>query len=392
MKRLMKIVFIFSTILFLNQGLFSQPINGIWTSVKELTDKPKSGPAWQVLFEGAQQKTLRPNLADQNDHTGVFVLAKAIVYVKTGNEKYKSEALQTIQRLVAIGMPGGRTLAWGRNIAAYVMAADLLGYRTSEFESYIHHVADVWRCAQIEVCGGGRKATLREMFEKRPSNWGSHAFASLAAIYRYLGKMDELQAIHDYWVRSVDITKPRPECHDRDYGKKLSKGWANWQTPDGKRDPRWILPQNAKHKKCGINLDGIIPDDMDRGAPFACHIDEKHFHFTKYVWEGLQGLIVAARILDRAGLSIWEVGDKAIYRAAYAAQVRLGFLNNEWKATSKNVGWLLVFLDDVYGTDWLSSLTNPKIKWGYGRGAGWGYVLNGISKKDRKSPALVTKQ
>ena len=92
---------------------------------------------------------------------------------------------------------------------------------------------------------------------------------------------------------------------------------------------------------------------------------------TGYAWEGLQGLIVAARIFARQGKSAWDIGDKALYRAAYALQERL-----KWKATSGNDGWLLVFLDDAYGTNWSSSL-NGSTKWGRGRGAGWGYVLGG---------------
>ena len=360
----------------------SEAVLGIWTSPQELAAKPMSGPAWEAVLAGAQRSISDTDLSDQDNHTGVFVLARAILFGRAPQQfpDYDNAAIAAIEELVARGNPGGRTLAWGRNITAYVLAADLIGYRTAAFEQYLADLADKWECSQItSPYRRGRKATLREMFEKRPNNWGAHAFAALAAIYRYLGKTDDLAAIRAYWIQAV--TGPKPP--GLDYGGDNSKGWHVVED-----DPRWINPHGAG--KCGIDLDGIIPDDMDRGAAFSCDRDEKDFTYTGYAWEGLQGLIVAARILERAGMPIWDAGDQALFRAAYALQVRLGSLNSRWQATSNNSGWLLVFLDAAYGTDWAKSLdSKPKVKWGYGRGAGWGYVLNFDSGGTRSDSAAV---
>ena len=162
----------------------SSPLQGLWTSREELATLPTSGPAWATVLKGAQQATTNPALQDQDNHTSVFVLAKAIVWARTGEARYRTEAIASLEELVRRGFVGGRTLAWGRNLAGYVLAADLLGYRTPAFEEYVRQVAEVWQCSQISACGTSRKATMREMFEKRPSNWGSHAFFSLAVAYR----------------------------------------------------------------------------------------------------------------------------------------------------------------------------------------------------------------
>jgi hypothetical protein len=120
-----------------------------------------------------------------------------------------------------------------------------------------------------------------------------------------------------------------------------------------------------------VVIDGLQPSEMRRSG--ECAFEPA---YTGYAWEGLQPLVGTARMMERAGMSIWELGDGAIYRAAYALQIRLGGSDSMWRATSRNDGWLLIFLDAAYGTEWASSLdSEPAIKFGAGRGAGWGYVL-----------------
>jgi len=342
--------------------------NGIWSSANELSALPMHGPAWWAIRSAAKKPIASLDLSDQNNHAGVFILARALAWARDSSAyaAYRDTVIASIRQLVLRGHPGGRTLAWARNITAYVLAADLIGYRSPEFKDYLANLADVWECSQVSSpYRKGHKATLREMFEKKPNNWGAHAFAALAAIYRYLHRLDALAAIRDYWVQAVEGPKPP----GLDYGEKLCHGWLVDDT-----DPRWINPKNAE--KCGINIDGLLPAEMARADSFSCKTGPEKFVFTRYAWEGLQGLVVAGRILERAGMPIWAAGDSAIYRAAFALQERLGNANPEWRAQSYNDGWLLVFLDDAYGTQWAQSLNDkPLMKWGHGRGAGFGYVI-----------------
>jgi hypothetical protein len=122
--------------------------------------------------------------------------------------------------------------------------------------------------------------------------------------------------------------------------------------------------------KDGMNIDGVIPDDMRRGGEF--HAPPQH---TYYPWEFMQGVIMAARILDRAGLPIWDAGDKAIYRAANCLQVRFERAYGGWAASGDDE-WMLPFLDTAYGTNW-SSAGDQRRLWGAGKNVGFPYVLGG---------------
>jgi hypothetical protein len=125
--------------------------------------------------------------------------------------------------------------------------------------------------------------------------------------------------------------------------------------------------------KEGMNIEGVIPDDLRRGASLR----EPPAH-TGYPWEFLQGVIMAARILERAGMPVWEVGDRAIYRAAYALQVRFQDKYGGWAAQGDDE-WMLPFLDEAYGTNWSREGVHPRL-WQYGKNAGFGYVTGRHTK------------
>ena len=329
---------------------------GIWSSASELREKPMSGPAWWAVWKAANEDTSHPRVADQNDPTNVRVLAAAIVYGRTGDPAHREKVIDSVENVVQWGHPGGRTLAWARESGAYAMAADLVEYRTVAFETWLHRIADVWK--------GTDGSTLRMMFERRPNNWGAHAFGSLCAIYRYLDDKNSLREIRKNWIQGV--IGPNPGYK---YGNDLS-----WHFDSNK--PRLINPRGAF--KYGLNIDGFFPDDMRRGGSFRYPP-----RYTNYVWGVQQGLIMAARILERAGLPIWETDEQSLYRAANALQVRLA---GEWKAKGDDL-WMLPFYDDAYGTNW----SRGQDVWGAGKNAGWAYVLVKTNLRKGKLEAYVEK-
>ena len=322
---------------------------GIWTSTGEVADIPMNNCAWYKLKRAAD--SAKPNSAmvsDQDSNNNVEILASAIVYCRTKKRIYKDKVISAIEKLVSKGKPSMDTLAWSRETGAYVMAADLVDYRTAAFEDWCRKMAEVW------VASDGR--TMLRTFKERPNNWGAHAFASLSAIYAYLHDYNRLNEIRNFWIQAVIGPKPK----ETKYGSDLS-----WHVVQ--KQLRLINPINSY--KNGMNIDGIIPDDMRRGGAFS-----NPPGYTWYPWEHLQGLVAAARILDRMGMSIWEVDNKAIYRAAYALQVRLGQNCEDWKADGDDE-WLLPFLDEAYGTNW-SSAYDPCSSRVYrnGKNAGWGWT------------------
>jgi hypothetical protein len=319
---------------------------GIWASAAELAKIPTVGPAWEAVLWGANQNCSAPDVANQDDDANAYVLAAAIVYARTGDGRYKNKIAAACDKLVAKGNPGGLTLAWGREVGAYALAADLAGYRTPAFETWLRNLAEVYKDDEGH--------TLLKTFKRRANNWGSHAFGSLCAIYRYLGDNTALAAIRDYWCKGV--TGPNP-------GYKFGDD-VSWHVDEG--NLRLINPKGALKKN--MNLDGVMPDDLRRGGAF-----QNPPGHTNYAWGFMQGQIMAARILERAGLPIWAVGDSALYRAAYCLQVRFQNLYGEWAARGDDE-WMLPFLDKAYGTKWSGQQKNL---WKHGKNAGWGYVTLG---------------
>ncbi len=345
-----KVILIMLTILTFSMYSLSHAQQiGIWTSNNEVANISMDNCAWDRLKSAADSADPdSATVSDQNSNNNVQILASAIVYTRTGIQGYRDKVISAIEELVSKGKPSMDTLAWSRETAAYVMAADLVDYRTTAFEDWCRNMAEVW------VASDGR--TMLKTFKTRPNNWGSHAFASLSAIYAYLQDYSRLEEIRDFWIQTV--TGPKPK--EMKYGSDLS-----WHVD--KNNPKLINPSGSI--KEGINIDGIIPDDMRRGGSFSNPPE-----YTSYPWEHLQGLIVAARILDRVGMSIWEVDNNAIYRAAYALQIRLEETYGDWKAEGDDE-WLLPFLDEAYGTDWGSAYDPCSSRiYKHGKNAGWGWI------------------
>ena len=98
---------------------------GMWVSRAELQRLPERGPAWAQLVEVANEPMGHADLADQNSDHDVRVLAAALVYARTGEQRFYRKASAGV--MGAIGTErGGRTLALARGLVAYVVAADLL--------------------------------------------------------------------------------------------------------------------------------------------------------------------------------------------------------------------------------------------------------------------------
>src|SRR5262245_6807703 len=139
----------------------------VWLDAKELADLPMQGPAWQRLQEAARAPMFDVQLANQEDRMHMQVLAKALVAARTGDATRRYEVESAI--LTAMGTQvGGRTLALARNLGTLVIAADLVGLSPDadqRFRQFLGQVMD-------EELDG---MSLRQMHERRPNNWGTHA-------------------------------------------------------------------------------------------------------------------------------------------------------------------------------------------------------------------------
>jgi len=288
----------------------------MWLSPAEIRRLPMVGRAWNKIYNTAHDDWGAPNLADKNHDHNTQVLAGALVAVRMGDAGL---AIKVRSHLLRI--PGteahGRSLAVGRNLHAYIVAAGLVQLNDARFD----HWLDAVRTQDLD----GK--TLISTHERRANNWGTHAGASRIAAAIYLNDRQELErsaAVFAGWLGD------RSQYSEFKFGDDLS-----WQF-DAAR-PVGINPLGAT--KNGRLVDGLIPDDLRRGAPFQWPPVK-----TNYPWAALNGVVIQAELLQRQGYDAWNWSDRAVCRAV-AALERLG-----WYVTGEDEEWLVHVVNRRCGT------------------------------------------
>lgn len=283
---------------------------GIWLSRAEIERLPMSGAAWEATLAAANKSITTSDLNNQDSENNVVALAKGLVYARTGNTRYRDDVLKIIQHLIATGA-SGRTLALGRELAAYVVAADLVELPAdlrSQFEAKLRTL----RTQKLE----GK--TLIETHEGRPNNWGTMAGASRAAVAAYLGDKADLE-------RTATVF--RGWLGDRSAYAGFKFGDLGWQ-PDPKNPVAVGLPGATGH---GQSLDGALPEELRRAGGY-----------NNYVWGALSGAVAQAWFLHRQGYPAFEWMQKAILRA-------VKWPHDLGKSASGDDAWLVAVTNQVYG-------------------------------------------
>jgi hypothetical protein len=303
-----------------------------------------SGPAWTNLLTAANASCGIVDLVDQEQTTNVCVLAKALVFARTGNPTYRTAVVTAISQIVASGVYTGRALALGRELGAYVVAADLIGLSSFNpvLDTGFRAVLQVLRTAFTT----GAATSLIDCHERRPNNWGAHCGATRAAIAAYLGDAADL-------ARTAQVFKgflgDRASYAGFDFGGPEND--LSWQC-DAAR-PVGINPAGCV--RSGRVLDGIIPDDQRRGGGYAWPAPHEN-----YVWESLQGLLAQAVILERAGYPVWDWESRALLRAFTWVHDVNGY------PPEGDDRWLTHIVNRAYGTSYPAAVpTTP------GKGFGW---------------------
>jgi hypothetical protein len=291
----------------------------LWISAAELANLPTTGTAWDNVVSHANSP-INPDLSDGYEDSDVNTMAAALVYARTGDESYRSLAIDAIASV--IGTEGGGSSAvlyLGRGLVSYVLAADLVGLPTNldaQWRAYLDWI----RTADI-----GSSRTLVECHEERPNNWGTHCGASRLAASLYLGDLVDSQRAASVWHGWLG---------DRTAYAGFNYGDLCWQSSPNL--PRGINPVGATIN--GLNVDGVLPDDQRRGGcPPSTPCEN-------YVREGLQGVLGSAILLTRQGYPAFEWEDQAILRAfTWLDSIGCDFPgDDEWEPWVAN--W-------AYGTD-----------------------------------------
>jgi hypothetical protein len=297
---------------------------GIWISQAEIELLPTSGAAWHHVRSMAERSSGEPNLADQDQNDNVFTLAKALVFARTGYPEYREDVRASCMAAIDTEL-GGRTLSLGRELAAYVIAAEIVGLEPDEDRRF-----RAWLRRALTEDLHGR--TLRSTHEDRPNNWGTHAGASRAAVAVFLQDRAELERVARVF---------RGWLGDRHAYADFEYGSLTWQANE--ESPVGINPVGAE--KLGEDISGALPDDMRRGGEFRVPPSP-----TNYPWEALQGAVVQAEILHRQGFDAWEWEDRALLRAVqYLYDLDRRFPNAGWWAHGDDE-WIIWLINRRYGT------------------------------------------
>jgi len=321
------------------QSVLSQ---GIWMNRAELQALPTSGTAWSNLLSAAQVSTCgHPNLSDQEDPVNVCVMAKALVFARTGNATMRLRVVDAIWDIVNSGVYNGRALALGRELITYPLAADLIDLKTYDRALDLRFRAKLAELLITPTTDG--PVSIVDCHERRPNNWGTHCGASRIAVAAYLGDTTQL-------ARAAKIFKGF--VGDRASYASFVYGDLSWQCNPAA--PVGINPMGCKIGSSQVG--GILPDDQRRGGAFTWPPPKEN-----YVYEALQGVMAQAVILKRAGYDTFNWENKALLRAFQWLQTQANFL-----ATGDD-NWLPYLVNYYYGKGTLpaSSPTRP------GKSVGW---------------------
>lgn len=317
------------------------PSAGIWISPAELAQLPMAGPAWAKLKTAADGLLGQAAIRDQDSDHDVKTLAVALVYARTGNAAYRAKAAGAI--FAAIGTErGGRTLALGRNLPAYVIAADLVGLR--EYDAAKDAQFRAWLSGVRRESLDG--LTLISTHEQRPNNWGTHAGGARIAADIYLGDTVDL-------ARAAAVF--RGWLGDRGAYTGFKYGDLSWQAD--RSAPVGVNPLGAA--KSGYLIDGALPDDMRRGCSFRMPPCS-----TNYPWGAMEGALIQAQLLSRAGYDSWAWSDYALLRAARFLR-ELDHSYGGWWATGDDT-WQPWLINRAYGASFPVTLEKQP-----GKSMGW---------------------
>lgn len=305
---------------------------GMFISEGELRALPTSGGAWNNLLDWAGESAANPELKDQNDDTDAVVVAKALVYARTGQAVYREQVIEAIERVMG-SERGSGILAVARNLAGYVIAADLVkldGATDARFRAWLEEV-------RFQVFDGqGPDLSLVSCHEERPNNFGTHCGTSRIAAALYLGDEGEVQ-------RAANVFRgwlgDRNAYRGFKFGSDLS-----WHCDPNQ--PVGINPADCQ--KEGKTLSGVLPDDQRRGGSYSWPPPKEN-----YVWEALQGALGQAYLLERQGYDPFGWSEQGLLRATGWLYETASFGAN---GDDSGLPWLI---DARYGTGFASNAAHP---------------------------------
>jgi hypothetical protein len=240
----------------------------------------------------------------------VYTLAAALVCVRSG--QYCAKARRGV--LDAIGTEdGGRWIAVGRNLASYVISADLLELRADGISASEGARVEAWIEGWLTKRLGDNITDILRGFGpfQGSANAAAQEGLAYAAVAAYLRDGWALQRAWDAFRRYACD----PSAPDREHiylDKSVADGWTHDDANPCAVNPAGTtkrVPSGVPGAGSVRRIDGALTGDMRRGGTYQWEPG-----YTQYPWIGLEGFVPAALILERAGYPAFEVADRVVLR------------------------------------------------------------------------------
>jgi hypothetical protein len=299
----------------------------------ELLARPITGSAWTALKAVADGTFSKPNLCDQDSKHHLQTLAAALVYARTGTVSYQTKAQQAIMAALPTQVVGcsNAVLSLGRQLTAYVLAADLSGLRTSSSGPAFATWLTAIRTKNI----GGHSiwTSIKYTHENSPNNWGAYAGAARIAADRYLGDTTDLAA-----ASKVTQGFLGDKTAYAGFNHNLSSAGVSWSCSGSATT---YTPVNPACTKSGINVDGGVVSDVSRGGSLKWPPPSPGI---SYQLESIQGLGLQVELLYRGGeTGAWSWSSSALKRMAGVVTRSAASGGTGWNGTqtARQMPWLL---------------------------------------------------
>lgn len=305
----------------------SAVVSGFWISRDELMTRPTSGAPWTALLADASSNPGTADVSNQDSNHDVLTLAAALVCVRTN--EFCAKARQGV--VDAIGTEqGGRWLAVGRNMLAYVIAADLLGLRADGNAASDGSRVQAWIASFLTMKLAHNNSG--EPWPLIPFESGSNASAQEGAVYAAIGAyLNDRTVLERGWdaFRTYACDPSAPDREKINLSAGIAAGWAHDDAKPCAINPLGtskMVPAGLPGAGTVRRIDGAIINDMRRGGDYQWPPG-----YTQYPWIGLEGAVAAAVILHRAGYPAFEVADRAMLRThEYLWYLRENTGNIDW--------------------------------------------------------------
>lgn len=274
-------------------------------------DLPDSGDAWNKVLAAANSNWGSADLGALNSNHDIYTMAGALVAVRKNDTAMRNKTIAGIEAATKFDVVSDaeldRALELSRGLQSYVIAADIIGYRTPEFEEWLQKMLDI----KIPFHSGGSSNLCNSSgfhencnnlgglvctAVRSSNNWGGHARAATIATARYLNDTALLQRMaNSHRAFQGEDVPNSMYCTDTNWHANSSQKYGI-----NKKDSRIS----------GQDVSGVLTEDWRRGKEYQWPPA-----LDSYMWEGMQGYVASAVMLDRAGLVPRNSGDNAVVRS-----------------------------------------------------------------------------